>query len=127
MRRMNERGSVVGFIVVGVLLAALAIGGVYALNKYNSSHSTTSSTNTTSDNSSTPADNSTATPSPQPAATNSSEPSSGQTQPDQSASTDDNKLPQTGPVDTIVAFVAAALLAMCMVAYLRSRHEIASL
>ena len=31
MARANERGSVVGFVVVGVLLAALVVGGVFVV------------------------------------------------------------------------------------------------
>ncbi len=35
MTRMREKGSVVGFIVVGVLLVVLVVGGLYGLKQGN--------------------------------------------------------------------------------------------
>jgi LPXTG-motif cell wall-anchored protein len=115
MVRTNQGGSVLGFIVVGVVLAALFIGGVYLARHQTvapvagqsqppkeSPVAQPSTPNKSSDQ-----------PSPQPSQTT---PSS--TSPAASAS----QLPQTGPTETLGALLGIGFLTSLIVAYYRSRR-----
>ena len=130
MRRTNQGGSLAGFIIIGVLLTLVLVGGLYGLNRYNAQRAAdetaqseepapeeesteTTQTETESSEASpqsrTEQDSAaneqqprTPTPSPQPAATSA-------------------QLPQTGPADALLGLVAVTVLTFAGVHYVRSR------
>lgn len=174
MTRKGEKGSVVSFIVVGVLLAALVIGGLYTLKERSffgigqqsetvetdeaagqianqtsdekekpesstsgdkssdqkspeeSEPSTPSAPSTTSDDSDKSSDSSTTEPSAPITSSDDSQSSAQQSKTPQSSSSSNSsstaasELPQTGPGDTILAFVGPAALVGAFLAYRRS-------
>jgi LPXTG-motif cell wall-anchored protein len=122
--RTNEGGSVASFIVIGVILAAIVVGGIYVVQKRGENSPAVSPTATSS-------------PSASPSVASSSDPSppavSPGTQatptPSKSPSTQPSKtplpstgvpLPTTGPSDNILSVIAFAVLLGVSIAYLRS-------
>lgn len=101
--RTNQGGSVAGFMLIGVVLIVIAVGGVYYLQNRSNSAVTTPETSGTTDKKN-----------------------------EKTAKTDKKKdtpkpigqradsLPQSGPVDTLASIVAIAVLAGLTVAYLQS-------
>lgn len=170
--RTNQGGSILAFVVVGVVLAVMVVGGVYLLrqrgeqarntsqptvgqtdtSKQNQPSSQSSDTNkdknkssdqkpqmttpSTSSPSKTDANKSPSTQQSTPSAT-SQMPATGQVTPpsaDQPTATKPNvatgtplstsdKLPVTGPLDTVLQLLAAGTLTALVVAYVRSRLQ----
>jgi len=114
--RTNEGGSVISFIVVGVVLAAIVVGGIYVVQKRGENAPAASPVATS--------------PSPSPAASDSTPPAVAPgTQPSPSPSKSSSAsplpstgvpLPHTGPSDDIVGAVGFAVLLGVVIAYLRS-------
>lgn len=140
--RINERGSMITFVVVGLVLAALVVGGIYAVQNRNEkpSPSTPVVVTTTPQTVSPSASPSTApskkpqasspsatvSPKPNPSPSRSPSPSSSQN-PQSSRSpvaavphTGTAPLPQTGPSDDIFRGLMLATLVGISVAYVRS-------
>tara|TARA_B100001245_G_scaffold110304_1_gene80662 strand:+ start:4538 stop:4930 length:393 start_codon:yes stop_codon:yes gene_type:complete len=117
--RTGQNGSIVGFLVVGVLLVALAAGGVYLVQQRNSnapaeeSGSRTGAPTTSSEQqaeSGGSSDNqrtTNSTPSVSP-----------------NASVDHAEgLPETGPVDSLATILMSAVLAGAITAYMQSSAQ----
>lgn len=156
MRRSNQRGSILGFIIIGVVLAAAVVGGVYALNRYQQVSTTGSQTpaaapatsdatekSTNNDQSAAPAtqekqsdqtekrgtDASTqheASQEATPQQTPAPTPSSATSSMPQTASI---PLPETGPLDVLLPILGAGALMVAAIAYLWTRdpRSVASL
>lgn len=135
MRVTNQGGSLAGFIIIGVLLTLVLVGGLYGLNRYNAQRAAEEVA--TSDESATepaPAKEEAATGGTEPTGrertdtaggTDSATPAPAPAQPSApatkgGAATQAN-LPQTGPADTLGSFVALGLLAFAGAHYARSR------
>ena len=138
MTRRYERGSVVGFVLIGVLLTAALVGGVWFARHPigGSSTQTASDSNSTKDTSnsekkdtsSASTDSTKATTDEelketlaQQAAKSSSQQSTSTTTNTSSTPTSSSKLPVTGPADTVFEMIGAAMLSGTAVAYIHSR------
>jgi len=118
MVRTNQGGSVLGFIIVAVTLAALFIGGVVFFHSQTTPHGDTSTPPPVIPQPMTPA----------PTHGPSSNPSTSQTVTPPVASADPTVLlPRTGPEETVGALIALASLTLAVVSYARSRRSQLSL
>ncbi len=121
--RTNEGGSVVSFIVIGVVLAAIVVGGIYIVQKRGENAPTVSSNPTASPSMSPIASDSTppaVSPGTQATPTPSKTPS---TQPSPSKTplpSTGVPLPTTGPSDNLLSAIGFAILLGVSIAYLRS-------
>lgn len=122
MGRTKEGGSVVSFVIIAVVLAAVLVGGVYAIRRMT----------TQPDVAQTPPQPTPAAPQ-QPSSSNGSQanqPSASQpnqqatpSQPaPQQASAPAAQLPHTGPAELLSTIIALGALSMASVAYVRSRR-----
>jgi septal ring-binding cell division protein DamX len=142
MKQYRSKGSILGFVLVGALLTALVVGGVFAAKRYIDQ-------NQTSDTDSATVAEAPATETQKPAETKTTAPASEDSDlkkaleqqsaaekkaQDQKAaseattkaastpaSTNTASLPTTGPEDSLAAMAGATLLAATGVAYRRSR------
>lgn len=127
MRRTSQGGSVFGFIVGGVLLTLLLVGGVYMIRQQTRTVQPAPITEEP-------------TPSPEPeqpaAPSQEANPQSTPSQqtptqlPSENVSTTPptpREIPQTGPRETLIGAFAAALLVGTALAYTQSRRSVASL
>lgn len=134
MRATNQGGSLVGFIIIGVLLALVLIGGLYGLNRYNaqraadetvSQEENKTKTDTPAKSSDTP-DKTKTEEAPKKetdrSRTNDTTPAPAPT-PAPVAAPSGTQLPQTGPADVIFSLVATSALAFAGVHYARSRSR----
>jgi cytoskeletal protein RodZ len=140
MRKNYQNGSLMGFIVVGVLLALVVIGGLYGLNRYNAQQaaktvSTDSDKQSSSKSSDSPRtadpknDDSTSdssattdTSSGSGAANSTSKSTSDTTATNTGGASTQANLPHTGPSDTAFSVIALALISFAATHYVRSRH-----
>lgn len=125
MARKNQGGSILNFVIIGVVLALLLIGGAYFVR---------SNTKLTVDKTSSPAPTKVDAPKPsankESTAPSNSPPStdktpntpvpSGPTAP--STPEASNKLPQTGPAETLTTIFGLGLITYIAAAYIRSRR-----
>ena len=151
MSHRKEQGNILGYVLVGVLLAALVVGGIFVVRRYLPS---TDTTETSSSSDGTPTANNDAPAKPsnesdknseelkaalaqqaaeekkaqEQKAANESKPATIPTAgTDSTTSTDTttgagtDKLPATGPEDTILSAVGVTLVTALAVAYVRSR------
>ncbi len=121
MVRTKEGGSVISFVVIAVILAALLVGGAFAIRRM-----TTQPTELPQAPQSSPATPQTSSPTAgsqgQPASpTPSTQATSGASQSPQT-SPSPSQLPQTGPEGLFSAIVALGMLSATAVAYVRSRR-----
>jgi LPXTG-motif cell wall-anchored protein len=141
MQKRYQGGSLVGFIVVGVLLALVLIGGLYGLNRYNAQKAAetaeeksdkgastdvakTDETKEDSKSEKKPTDGDQ--PSSQTTVTQPTDSTQrGGTVADSNSSTAEptGKLPQTGPADTAAQLLAITSLALATTYYVRSRSR----
>lgn len=125
MVRTNQGGSVLSFVIIGIVLTGLFVGGVIIFHNQISSNNDVTSQPTASNPSSPPSST------PVPSTSNGSS-SSQQGQntspvsPSESVSTG-AELPHTGPSEVVEAMAAILLLTASGVAYLRSRRPELSL
>lgn len=128
-KRTNEGGSVVTFVIVGAVLAAVVAGGVYLVNQRGEDKRTNQPTPAGQNQPSGQTPNPTTTPSPtqpQPKPnTGSQAPQTGQTSTpttgvNSSAPASDGNLPTTGPVDDGIRLLALSILIGMATAYVRS-------
>lgn len=133
MRGNNQGGSLIGFIVVGVLLALVLIGGLYGLNRYNAQKVADETavleeeaTKDTKDEGAvterTPSakeeDKTTSTPTATPDRTRTTDPGDATPTPTPATGT---QLPQTGPTETVFGLLVVGLLTFTATHYVRSR------
>lgn len=147
MAQRMHRGSVLGFVLVGVLLLALVAGGIYLVRHQLTATTSPTTGSEASDNAAAPDKPSeTADSSTKPDETTTKETKSDLEQALQSQSEAEKKaqaqkeaqereaaqsapvqpsstaeLPATGPADTLITLLGAALLAGTAFAYIRSR------
>jgi LPXTG-motif cell wall-anchored protein len=124
MVRTNQGGSVLIFIIAGVVLTALLIGGIFWIHQQNTTApaplpTPTTPTAPTEPQASKPEEShdshQTANNTPvQPQATN-------------TGPTSSSELPATGPTESVASILVAAIISGTAVSFVRSRREIASL
>jgi len=118
--RTNQGGSVVSFIVVGIILLFIVIGGIYAVHKRADTQTATPSSSVAVSPSVQPSNSSTVSPSSSPKA-----PSPSPTTPSSSTAPQSPRagtaLPATGPADYLPAGGMFAVLVAATTSYLRSR------
>lgn len=126
--RSNQRGSVVGFVIVGIVLASSVAGGVYFVNQRDkqalnqptaaaqqpAASPQPSKTSSDSDKSS---EESTSRQS-----TNGATSGRGQTS-TPTTGVDANHLPSTGPADQALQLIALGVLAGALTAFIRSQRR----
>jgi LPXTG-motif cell wall-anchored protein len=121
MARTNEGGSVLVFVVVGVILAGLLVGGIYLVNRQ------TSQPRPQAPVAQKPQEKEQGPPPAEPG-NSQSPPSSAQPGPDTSTANNGNvELPTTGPKETIGSLVVLGLLSGALAGYVRSRRPQLSL
>lgn len=144
MRRQEQGISMVGFLLTGAVLAAVLVGGIYAVrhvsifqntNTTNRTDGTRTNTSEKPANESAPkttdsssSDDTARTTPDTPASSdtqtnNAPAPSQPTTQAPGASNTAD--LPQTGPLDTFMPLLGVALLTAATSAYVLSRREVA--
>lgn len=126
-QRTNQGGSVVAFVIIGVVLASVVGGGVYLVNQRNKQTTTQqpSTSQPSTDNQESSTGSTQNQPSSQaqnnPGSTSGAQnpPTTGVTQTPQTATT--SQLPATGPADTLVSLIAITSLTATATAYVRSK------
>lgn len=121
-RLTKEGGSVATFVIVGVILAAVMIGGVYLLQKRDqqSPKAPVAVKNDTKSPSSSPEASKQPSPSKKPSATRSQSPAP---KPEVTTKKDiptAGSLPATGPQDNLIGATMLAIFVAVAIAYLRS-------
>ena len=120
--RTNQGGSVVSFVVIGVVLVALVIGGIYMLQHRGG----TDTPEVAKTNSPVPAPSASSSSAPAPSSSKSPAPSKS-VQPTPSSSPAPStgpvpeNMPATGPSDILSGGVMAAILLGVVVSYTQSR------
>ena len=122
MGRTNQGGSVLSFVIVGVLLAGLLVGGVYLVNRQSAGQPPAPVVQK-------PQEKPNESQSPPPAEPGTSQPSPSANMPESGGTTDNNvtELPTTGPKETLGSLIIIGLLGGIIVSYLRSRRPQLSL
>jgi hypothetical protein len=138
MRARYEGGSLAGFIIIGVVLTLVLVGGLYGLNRYNAEQTEEVATeasdepaNNNSGEESASGDEQQSAQNEEPAApaeqqpgnetSDGSNPQPSTPSDPQGDTTDEEELPQTGPADTIGALIAIFMVSFALSHYLRSR------
>jgi len=133
MRGTNQGGSLAGFIVVGVLLTLVLVGGLYGLNRYNAEKAgeevmteeqagtEDTSTDTAAERERTATEDKKETTPSNGSSSATSDPGDATSTPTAGSSSD--TLPQTGPTDTLYAIFVVSLLAFVATHYVRSRSH----
>lgn len=115
-KRTNQSGSVVAFVIVGIVLAGVVAGGVYLVNQRNKENIANKPTGTNQPQTPpTPTPSSSTSPSP---ATNQQ---SAQTSPPTTGVTQNGSLPTSGPADDGLRVLALGVLIGVSVAFVRSQ------
>lgn len=130
MRGTNQGGSLAGFIIIGVLLTLILVGGLFGLNRYNAQRAAdeiAASEKATSEEEATESSKSTT-------EANDESPTQARTEQDSGDKTQESaqsaqsagaaqsaQLPTTGPADTLMGFVAVTVLTFAVAHYTRSR------
>jgi len=122
--RTNQGGSVLGFIVIGVAMALLLVGGVYLVRQQINTPSSQGPAQTPQP------------PKPQPEKPQPTKPNQGTVTPDQTTAptalpqtpppSPSSELPKTGPAETVSVLAALLLLTLAGVSYVRSRRLLRS-
>lgn len=136
----GENGSLAGFIIVGVLLALVLVGGIYGLNRYNAqktSEETAASQDdkktTTKKDTSNTTDKTAKIDDSNKSAPGSSDKTQSNTPKDNSTSTNSSSsnqtaqssaLPHTGPSDVMTTMVTVALLAFAAAHFVQARRAL---
>lgn len=131
MARVNERGSIVEFVIVGGIMALLLVGGAYFVRHTlmpadQSTGSTAAQDDDESASSDETADNtageqSTDAPAQQDTSVTDAESSSDESATSTGSDQSPDSLPQTGPTESIVTGLLLGCLVAAVAAYKRSR------
>ena len=131
MRATNQGGSLAGFIIIGVLLTLILVGGLFGLNRYNAQRAAdeiAATEEATSEEESTESSKPTTEANDESAPQSRTEQDSGdKTQEPQAQSAQpagaaqSAQLPTTGQADTLMGFVAVTVLTFAVAHYTRSR------
>lgn len=131
MTRRLEQGNVVGFVLIGMVLTAALVGGVWLARQPSSDTSSqTASDTTTSQQADEDTSTNTATTDEELKETLSQQATQSSTDKESTSTTESStttststtsNLPVTGPADTLLEMLGATLLAGVTVAYIRSR------
>lgn len=117
MKRINQRGAVLGFIVVGVILVGLLAGGVYFVSHQKNTMTASQTPNPTPLKPDEKPSANTPTP-----AQHKDDSSSPAVTPPSTA-----ELPQTGMTETLGTVLGFGIISGTLVYYIRSRRQLASL
>jgi hypothetical protein len=115
MVRTKEGGSVLGFVLIGVVLLALFLGGVYFVRQQTANPPEATQPQPVPEEE---------TPAPQP---NEEQPQPSEPAPASPDTSAQGHLPQSGPKEAIGTALAISALAGVGLAYVRSRRQITSL
>ncbi len=131
MRVTNQGGSLAGFIIIGVLLTLILVGGLFGLNRYNAQRaadeiaaSEKANSEESSESGATKTEAESTDTSTQSRTEQAPTASTQQAQPQATQSTgaaQSAQLPQTGPADSLIGLIAVAALTFAVVHYTRSR------
>lgn len=122
MTRRFETGNVVGFVLVGVLLTAMLVGGIWlARHPAESSSPETTPQTASKDKKTDTSDKKTTDEQLKQTLAQQAAKSAADKQSSSSTSTPSTTLPTTGPADVFIETVGAMLLVGTFVAYVRSR------
>jgi cytoskeletal protein RodZ len=129
MVRTNQGGSILSFVIIGVVLAGLLLGGAYIVNRQTQVPRDTSSSPTISTGPSSPSankkvssdDGAEKTPPKTTAPKQVTTPAPDATHPSSSSSA--AELPHTGPAEIITSALGLGSLSYALVAYIRSRRS----
>jgi len=133
--RTNQGGSVLAFIVVGAVLAIAVVGGVYLTHQRGEEASKGGSSSPTDKKPTTTTQPTTTSPTTGSSGSTTRQPQTGvspnstsripatghDSSADPAATNGSTKLPVTGPVDTMLQIVAAAVLTAAVIAYVQSK------
>jgi cytoskeletal protein RodZ len=133
----GENGSLAGFIIVGVLLALVLVGGIYGLNRYNAQKASEETTASQDDKKAEDTSKNSDQAAKKDDADTSTSSSSDKTQPDIPTDSDSSKsstasnqgvesnaLPQTGPSDVMTTMVTIALLTFAAAHFVQARRAL---
>lgn len=124
----GENGSLAGFIIVGVLLALVLVGGIYGLNRYNAQKASEETATSQDDKKTEDTSKNNDQTAKKDDSDKSTSSGSDNTQPDipkdSSTSTNSNALPETGPSDVITTMVTIALLAFAAAHFVQARRAL---
>ncbi len=136
MRRQYQGGSLAGFIIIGVLLTLVLVGGLYGLNRYNAEQSKEVAAGDNDSSKDKPNDtldkksseeSKPKTDTPTDTSSNESKNDDKSSSSSSSDSSDkaqtDKQLPVTGPADAVAALVAVVLLSFATAHYIQSRSN----
>ena len=131
MRGTNQGGSLAGFIIIGVLLTLVLVGGLYGLNRYNAEKAGVevateeqagteeAAPGAATDRERTAAEQErSSTPSADAPRTTASDPGDATPAP---APAPDTELPQTGPTEALYGILVVSLVTFVAAHYVRSR------
>ncbi|QQG50724.1 MAG: LPXTG cell wall anchor domain-containing protein [Candidatus Saccharibacteria bacterium] len=114
MVRTNQGGSVLSFVIIGVILAAILVGGVYMVRQQTSQPSGEAPQEVVEEPPATTPTEETEKEAEKP---QKEEPVQQTPQTEKEV-----ELPQTGPAESLVSLIAIALLGFTATSYLRSRR-----
>lgn len=133
MRDRYQGGSLAGFIIIGVLLTLVLVGGLYGLNRYNAERANTevaqedeAEQKASNAEDERPADDETDTAGREQDDEGTSEGGRLNTEPDENESQQESgsqtaELPETGPADSILMLIVVGLVTFAGVHFLQSR------
>lgn len=121
MARTNQGGSVLGFVLIGGVLALLLVGGAYLVRKNSALPSDTGTSPETALQPEEKQEERKTQPAPEKQQTNARQ--EAKSIPGAGA----DELPRTGPVQTVVTIAMLSILAAVSVSYIQSRRLVSSL
>jgi LPXTG-motif cell wall-anchored protein len=130
MGKVNQGGSALSFVIIGIILVLLLVGGTYFVRQRllvqadNGRQTTDTPQTKPSDKTDTPEESKKEEPTKTPETSQPVQPDS--TAQDTAAPPAAN-LPQTGPAETLSVILGAAFLTAALAAYMRSRRDYVSL
>ncbi|HEU5122006.1 MAG TPA: hypothetical protein VFT59_04105 [Candidatus Saccharimonadales bacterium] len=126
MRQTGQGGSVIAFIIGGIILAAILGGGVYWVSQQGKTQNTPTPPITQQPQEQKPSDESTPTPTDQHEGNTPTQETTPEEQVAQLPSngpTTPNELPATGPSDIIISSLVVGLIGGVAISYIRSRRQ----